>query len=223
MTSNVSAVGEQRGPMTFAGYYFGTLVRPRRTFDTLMADQRRLRFGLIALGIDAVLYTMVYVFLTAGGGSPSTFKPWLAIPAGVYYQYDRFLLAPSLLLCWILASGLVQLLGHLVDGKGSFEDTLSALGFAISISSLASVLHDLPDSFLGAIGVLDLREYEIALNSPTIWRTILWVLYGMYVLLFLVLFPKAVGASQRIGRGPAIVIGVLAFVVYQVVFLVFNR
>jgi hypothetical protein len=85
------------------------------------------------------------------------------------------------------------------------------------------VLHDLPDSFLGAIGVLDLREYEIVLNSPTIWRAILWVLYGMSILLFLVLFPKAVGASQRIGRGPAIVIGVLAFVVYQVVFLVFNR
>jgi hypothetical protein len=209
--------------MTFAGYYFGTLVRPRRTFDTLVADQRRLRFGLIALGIDAALYTMVYVFLTAGGGAPSSFKPWLAIPAEVYYQYDRFLLAPSLLLCWILAAGLAQLLSHLVGGKGSFEDTLSTLGFAISISSLASLLHDLPDSFLGAIGVLDLREYEVVLNSPTIWRTILWVLYGLSILLFLVLFPKAVGASQRIGRGPAIVIGVLAFVVYQVVFLVFNR
>jgi hypothetical protein len=209
--------------MTFASYYFGTLFRPRRTFDALMADERRLRFGLAALGIDALLYTLVYVFLAAGGGAPSAFKPWLTIPAEVYYQYNRFLLAPSLLLCWILAAGVVQLLGHLIGGKGSFEDTLSALGFAISISSLASLLHDLPDSFLGAIGVLDLGEYEVALNSPTIWRTILWILYGLYFLLFLVLFPKAVGASQRIQRGPAIAIGVFSFVVYQVVYLVFNR
>jgi hypothetical protein len=223
MRTNDAPGAGQRRPATFASYYFGTLIRPRRTFDALMADGRRMRFGLAALGIDALLYTLVYVFLAAGGGAPSAFKPWLAIPADVYYYYNRFLLLPSLLLCWILAAGMIQLLGHLFGGKGSFEDTLSALGFAISISSLASLLHDLPDSFLGAIGVLDLREYEVALNSPTIWRTILWILYGLYFLLFLVLFPKAVGASQRIGRGPAIVIGVFSFVVYQVVYLVFNR
>ena len=223
MRANDAPGAGQRRPATFASYYFGTLIRPRRTFDALMADGRPMRVGLAALGIDALLYTLVYVFLAAGGGAPSAFKPWLAIPADVYYYYNRFLLLPSLLLCWILAAGMIQLLGHLFGGKGSFEDTLSALGFAISISSLASLLHDLPDSFLGAIGVLDLREYEVALNSPTIWRTILWILYGLYFLLFLVLFPKAVGASQRIGRGPAIVIGVFSFVVYQVVYLVFNR
>jgi hypothetical protein len=178
---------------SFANYYFGTIIRPRRTFDALLADDRRLRFGVLALAIDAVLYTLVYVFLAAGGGAPSSFTPWLAIPLDVYYFYDQFLLAPSLILCWISAAGVAQLLSHLFGGKGSFEDMLSVFGFSISIACLASLAHDLPDSFLGAIGVLDLRAYEVALNSPTIWRAILWTLYGLSLILFVVLFPKAVG------------------------------
>jgi hypothetical protein len=38
-----------------------------------------------------------------------------------------------------------------------------------------------------------------------------------------VLFPKGVGAAQRLRRGPAILVGVLAYLVYQGVFLIFNR
>jgi hypothetical protein len=172
-------VNEQARPTmkSFKDYYFGTIFRPRRTFDALLADSRRLRFGLLALSINAVLYTLVYIFLSLGGGAPSSFTPWLAIPAEVYYHYNRFFLAPSMFMCWILAAGVAQLLSRPFSGKGSFEDTLSMLGFAISIASLASLLLDLPDSFLGAIGLLNLREYEVALNSPPIWRTLLLTLY----------------------------------------------
>jgi hypothetical protein len=51
----------------------------------------------------------------------------------------------------------------------------------------------------------------------------LWIFYGLFGLLFLVLYPKAVGAAQRLKPAPAILIGLLAFVVYQGVFLIFNR
>jgi hypothetical protein len=208
---------------SFWDYYFGTIFRPRRTFEALTADSRRLKFGLTALLINAFLYTLVYVFLTTSGGAPSSFTPFLAIPKEVYYFYNRFILAPSMLLCWIAAAGTAQLLSHLFSGKGSFEDTLSVLGFAISIACLASLLHDLPDSFLGAIGLLDAQAYEIALNSPTIWRTILWSLYGLSAILFVVLFPTGIRAAQRIKLGPAILIGVSAYIVYQFIFLIFNR
>jgi hypothetical protein len=65
-----------------------------------MLDSRRLRFGLLAVSINAVLYTLVYVFLTIGGGAPSSFTPWLAIPAEIYYRYNRFFLAPSMFAGW---------------------------------------------------------------------------------------------------------------------------
>ncbi len=188
-----------------------------------MTDPRRLRFGWLAVGINIVLYTLVYIFLTAGGGAPSTATPWLAIPKDAYYAYDRFMLAPSVFMGWVLAAGIAQLLSRPFGGKGTFEDLLSVFGFAISVASLASLLHDLPDSFLGAIGVLNLREYEVILNSPTIWRVILLTLYGLSALWFLVLFPLAVNAAQRLKRGPAILVGVPAFFVYQFVFYIFNR
>jgi hypothetical protein len=207
----------------FASYYLGTILRPRRTFDALMTDPRRLTYGALAVALSAVLYSLVYIFLTLGGGAPSSFTPWLAIPKDVYYFYNRFFLAPSIFLGWILAAGVAHLLSKPFGGRGAFEDTLSALGFGISVACLPALLHDLPDSFLGAIGVLDLRAYEVALNSPTIWRTILLTLYTLYAIWFLVLFPKGVGAAQRIGRGPALLVGVVAFVVYQGFFLIFNR
>ena len=86
-----------------------------------------------------------------------------------YYYYNQFWLAPSMFGCWILAAGTAHLLSRLFSGKGSFEDTLSVFGFEITIATLFALLHDLPDSFLGAIGILDMRWYELALNSPTIW------------------------------------------------------
>jgi hypothetical protein len=208
---------------SFWNYYFAVLRRPRRTFDALMADSRRLRFGFLALAISAILYLFVYIFLSTGGGAPSSFTPFLAIPLDRYYFYNQFFVLPSMFGAWILAAGVAQLLSRPFGGSGAFEDNLSAFGFAIGIAVLASLLHDLPDSFLGAIGVLDLKAYEVVLNSPTIWRTILWILYGLSFVLFVILFPKAVGAAQRIRRGPAIFVGILAFVTYQGAFLIFNR
>jgi len=208
---------------SFKVYYFGTLTGPRRTFEALLADDRRLKFGFFALLISTALYTLVYIFLSSRGGAPSSFTPFLAIPRDVYYQYDRFFLAPTMIMCWILAAGVAQLLSRAFSGQGSFEDMLSVFGFGIGISTLASLVHDLPDSFLGAIGLLDLRWYEQALNSATVWRTILWTFYSLSFVLFLILFPKGVGAAQRIRRGPAILVGVLSFFVYQVFFIIFNR
>lgn len=177
----------------------------------------------MALCINAVLYTLVYVNLTIAGGAPSSFTPFLAIPKDHYYFYNQFMLAPSMFLCWILAGGVIQLMSRFFGGKGTFEDTLSLLGFSISIACLASLLHDLPDTSLGALGIIDLNEYEVALNSPTIWRAILWFLYSFSLLWFIVLFTKAVRVVQRINSRPAFVVGFFAFLVYQSIFLVFNR
>src|ERR1041384_4135413 len=147
---------------SFKDYYLGTLFHPRRTFEVLVTDSRKLKLGLLAITLNAALYTLVYIFLWSAGGAPSSFTPWLAIPKEVYYSYNRFIVAPSMFGCWILAAGVAHLLSRLFSGKGSFEDTLSVFGFGITIATLFALLHDLTDSFLGAIGVLDLRWYEVA-------------------------------------------------------------
>ena len=208
---------------SFKDYYFGTLFRPRQTFDALLSDSRKLRFGLLAISLNAILYTLVYIFLWNGGGAPSSFTPWLAVPKDVYYFYNQFWLAPSMFGCWILAAGVAHLLSRPFSGKGSFEDTLSVFGFSVTLATLFALLHDFTDSFLGAIGLLDLRWYEVQLNSPTIWRTILLTLYSIGLIMLFVLLTRGVIASQRIRRGPAMLIGFVAFLVYQGIFFVFNR
>jgi hypothetical protein len=165
----------------------------------------------------------VYIFLTIGNGAPSSFTPWLAVPKEVYYFYNQFWLAPSMFGCWILSAGVAHLLSRMVSGKGSFEDTLSVFGFGITIATFFALLHDLPDTFLGAIGVLDVQWYEVQLNSPTIWRLILWLCYSTGLIMLYVLLTKGIVFSQRIKGIFAIFIGLVAFVAYQGVFLVFNR
>jgi hypothetical protein len=189
----------------------------------VLTDSRKLKFGFFAISINAILYTLVYIFLTIGGGAPSSFTPWLAVHKDVYYYYNQFWLAPSMFGCWILAAGVAHLLSRLFAGKGSFEDTLSVFSFGITIATFFALLHDLTDSFLGAIGVLDLRWYELALNSPTIWRTILMTLYSIALMMLFVLLIKGVGASKKIKLGPAIFIGSVAAIVYQGIFFIFNR
>ena len=53
--------------MSFKDYLIGTLIRPGKTFELLIKDNRKLKFGFIALSINAFLYTLIYVFLTIGG------------------------------------------------------------------------------------------------------------------------------------------------------------
>jgi hypothetical protein len=112
-----------------------------------MTDSRRLRFGTLAVLIPAFLYTLFYLMASAAGGAPSTFKPWLAIPSEVYFYYERFIVAPSMIICWILAAAVAQLMSRMFSGEGSFEDNLSLFGFGINIASWSLLVHDLTDAF----------------------------------------------------------------------------
>ena len=154
---------------------------------------------------------------------PSSFTPWLAIPADVYYRYNIFFAAPSMFMSWILAASVVHLLARLFSGAGSFEGTLSVMGFGVSIATWASGIHDFTDAALAALGVINAREYELALNTPTFWRGLLWTLYGIYFIWMTVLFAKGVGASERLRRGPSILLALIGLVVYHGLFAVFNR
>jgi len=48
------------------------------------------------------------------------------------------------------------------------------MGFGISSAIWSTMLHDLVDSTLGVLRIIEVRWYDNALNSPTPWRTLLW-------------------------------------------------
>jgi hypothetical protein len=91
------------------------------------------------------------------------------------------------------------------------------------VATWASLIHDLTDAVLDSLGIIDMKANEAALNGPTFWRGLLWTLYSIYFIWLVVLFAKGLRAGHGVSRAKSIVMGMIALVVYQGVFLVFNR
>jgi len=206
---------------SFLQYYKGVIFHPGRTFGILTADEKMLSKSFRAVSITAVLYTFVYIFLIFGGGEP--FKPWLDIPQETYYRYNVFFCAPSMYLGWILSAGVVHLLSRLLTSAGNFEQILCVFGFGIGIASWTTGIHDFLTSLLGAIQVIDQGQFEHALNAPTVWRTILWILMLAYLLWFIILFSKGVKSVYAVESWKSLILAIIGFAVYQLFFLIFNR
>lgn len=204
-------------------YYRLTFTRPAKGFKELINDNRHLQFGFYYMLIPIAGYTLMYIFLTIAGGAPSVFTPWLNIPKDQYYSINRYLLAPSMLLCWIMAASSIHLFSRFLGGKGSFEQTLAVTALSISVAMLAGLVHDLPMSFFSAINVIDAKQHEIDMNTPTIWRILLWTCYSVYFMAFFCLFSIMTKQVQQLKWPAAIFCGVAGFIIFQLLFFVFNR
>lgn len=208
---------------TFISNYLQTIYKPRKTFEELISMDNLYKRSLAFISIPIVCYTLMYVFLTIAKGAPSTLTPWLDISKADYYSINRFLLAPSMIICWFTATSFIQVVSRLLGGVGTFEHTLATIALSISIAMWGALVHDLPMSFLSAIGVIDSSQHEIAMNSPTIFRTILWFCYSIYFIAFFILFPLAVRVVHKLTWIRSIIIGSTAFILFQTIFLIFNR
>lgn len=208
---------------TLISDYFQTVYKPQKTFEELILKDNLYKRSLVFISIPIVCYSLLYIFLTIANGAPSTLTPWLNIPKEDYYSINRFLLAPSMIICWFTATSFIQVVSRLLKGVGTFGQTLSAISLSISIAMWGALIHDLPMSFLSAVGVIDASKHEIAMNSPTIFRTILWICYSIYFIAFFILFPISVRVVHKLNWIKSIIMGSLAFIIFQTIFLIFNR
>jgi hypothetical protein len=208
---------------SFASNYFQTIYKPRKVFENLITQDNLYKRSLLFISIPIICYTLLYIFLTVAKGAPSTLTPWLNIPKEDYYAINRFLLAPSMIICWFTATSFIQVVSRLTGGTGTFEQTLSTIALSISIAMWGALIHDLPMSFLSAVGVIDASQHEIAMNTPTMFRTILWICYLLYFIAFFVLFSLSVNVVHKLTWVKSILIGSLGFIIFQIIFLLFNR
>lgn len=209
--------------MNFAGYYFRTFYKPTAVFGELLLDERRFRLGFGFIFVQIVGYTIMYIMLNAGGGAPSVFTPWLNIPKESYYYVNQFLLAPSLIMSWLMSVSVIQILCKFFGGIGSWEDTLAVIGLCIGVAMWGTLVHDLAMSFSSSMGFIDAKQHEIAMNSPTIWRTLLWISVAIYTAVFLILFTKAIKTAHKLNTAMSIFIAFTGFAEFQLIFVIFNR
>lgn len=203
--------------------YFRMFYKPNSTFEAIFESNRTIRYSFFAFLIPSLGYTLFYIMANFVGGSPSSFKPWLAIPIEEYFKYDIFLAFPGYYLSWIGASVTVYLLSMLMNGKSKFDNILAIFAFGIGIATWSSLLHDLTDAFLSVVGVIDMREYEQLLNEPTFWRGLLWSLYILYFFWFLTLFTIGIKKAQGFSLFKSIIIALVGLATFQLILLIFIR
>jgi hypothetical protein len=207
----------------FWHFYWRVFVSPTKAFQQIDLDNRKMVLGFIASTIPALGYTLFYIMASRAGGAPTVFVPWLNLPMDKYFYYAIFLAIPGYLLAVFFASGFVYFCMRLARINVSFDSVLMVLGFGIGVVSWSTLLHDLIDAFLGFIRVIDMSQYEQALNEPTFWRYLLLTLYVIYFVWFFILFQKGIAVIGAISRARASLFALIGLVSFQLVLLLFIR
>ncbi len=181
----------------FWRYLGGTVVRPYPTFQRLLADTRHQAFGLGALLLIGVLYTLTVAGLAAAGANISA-PAWTAVPPEDYYFWEIFFAAPVFILGCVLAAGLVQLLGKAFRGRGDFESTFAVLAFALTIPSFATWIPETVGTVFFLTGAMTQSEWIEMTGRPGFWQVFASVYQFVALAWYLVLIPAAVAASHRL-------------------------
>lgn len=207
----------------FLTYYLRMFIKPAETLAGILNDPKRLQIGLFSAAIPAIGYTIFYVFASYAGGAPSTVKPWLALPMEKYFTYAIFLAVPGYAISYFVAASILYLILRKFNRNTLYDDALAITGLVIGVASWSTMLHDLIDSLLAFIGVINMREYERMLNSGGFWDILYKVLMIIYVVWFFALFYKGI---RHISKKGLIVSGLSAFgvfAVFQIVLVIFIR
>lgn len=209
---------------SFRSIYVCAFAMPARGFAALAVHPRRMTFAWWAVAVTCVVYQLVYFFLARNGGRPTVFKPWLAVDPERYYTFNQYWIIPSILLAWVTASGITQLVARALGGTGSFEDTQVVVGFGLSVSTWWTGAHDVVSTALGFAGAIDQRAYEDAMSTPGhVPHAVIWALMLGYVVWFVLTFMRGVMVVHRLSLPRALGAGAFGFVGYQFVYLLFNR
>lgn len=125
----------------FWHYSWGIIVKPAYTLKQL-AGEASLAYAFAAYFLFGLLYGLFalvgYFYGHLASGILLNF-----IPARTYYLWEGIFMIPVTMQIYLLFAALAHLLSKLLGGQGSFEGTLSVLGFTYSIPLI--VLFWVPD------------------------------------------------------------------------------
>ncbi|MDP2914895.1 MAG: YIP1 family protein [Candidatus Aminicenantes bacterium] len=202
-------------------YLGGTITSPVRTFQTLRSDPKKISKGFKAILLMGVLYTVTVALLTAGGAL-ITAPAVISISSENYYFFEIFFALPVVAAGWILAAGFARLLSRWGRGDGTFEDTLAALGFAMTVPMFVTWI---PETVFAVLLLLGMKQEEFMelLEQPGFLQIFAFSSQIVAVVWMLVLIMIAVGVSQKLKWGRAVLVGFLTTVLFMAVMLIFIR
>ena len=204
------------------GYLGGVIVRPRSTFERLLADPRQLAHGTRAVLLVGALYTLTVAGLAIADAEIVT-PAWVAVPEEDYYFWEIFFAAPVTLMGWLLAASLVQVLSQPFKGGGTFESGLAALGFALAIPMFVTWIPETIGTVLFLLGVMTQEEWWGVIARPGFWKVFAEVYQFVALAWYLALFTVAAKVVQQLRWWQAGIIGTLTVAIVGFYMLIFIR
>ncbi len=136
-------------------YSVGVLYSPYKTFRELSEDPKRLHYSLIVIFFVGILYGISAIIGYYNGFQPIYPVPTMAFigpvcPAEEYYFWMGLLNPLTNLLIIMVFASFAQLIGHMLGGKGTFEDTLALIGF-VTIAQIP--LFWIPETIIFIVGI----------------------------------------------------------------------
>jgi hypothetical protein len=148
----------------------------------------------------------------------------LVIPASDYFKWEALFSAPVTVFCCVLAAGIMHLLAKRFHGRGTFDDTLALVGFAVALATFISLIPDGARAALTVFGVLSRPAWEQAVSQPgTPDWLFLWGYMTAYLIALPCLFAAAVVTAEGLRPWRALAVGLAGAIVYQGIYFIFIR
>jgi hypothetical protein len=208
---------------SFWYYFLVTIFIPRRAFNRLLSEPAKVAKATKSILFIGILYALTAAALVFSGALLMV-PAWLKLSSENYYFWEIFFVIPVFVLDWILAAGLVLWLsrGGKKKGSGTFEDTLSILGFAMAIPLFIAWIPQAAGAILLLLGMVQ-QEFVDLVSGPGFWQGAA-LIYIIVVLLWLfILSSIAVSVSQKLRWWKAILVSFLTVAVFVFVLFIFIR
>ena len=208
--------------MKFLNYLLGTVIKPNDTFNRLVSDSKKLTQSFGAILLIGVLYTLTVIGLAVVRADIST-PAWVSIPADEYYFWEIFFAMPVVILGWIMATGIAQLLSKWFGGSGTFEGTLAVLGLAVTIPMFITWIPETVGTISILTGVMTHADWLEMTSRPGFWQVFGLGYQLLAVAWYVFLFPVAIAKSQQLRWLRAIIVGVATLAVFGLAMFTFIR
>ena len=204
----------------FASYASGTLIRPGKTFERLLADSFHLFYGSIAVLFVGTLYTIATVVGYLNGFGACT-PPWLPLGAKEYYYYMTFFTIPAFWLTTLVFAAVVQFFSTFFHGKGNFEECVAVAGFSLQITMIPLML--IPEMIYFVFSIHNPMPTLELCGTLGLGLTADWIRLLLAVLWQLAVTMIGLKKVQQLSWGKTLAIGSIGFAAYELVFWTYIR
>jgi hypothetical protein len=153
------------------------LFQPGKPMRGLLKMQHPARPALLAVGGVGVLYLITSAVLAVAGAVPSA-PIFFGMDVDNYYFWQMIYILPLILVIWLLAAGILRLLGKRDKGGPGFGGTEALAGVALSSALFLAWIPSAVEAAFMASG-MGQGEWVDLFSKPGPWQTAYLVFYAV--------------------------------------------